>query len=83
MLAAERDRSVNADGSLFTSQAESETMRVGWSFSIQGRARSGDVHQCPAGQSLAMWCTAKVAEKQRGPQGCWWGLIGSATDVKN
>lgn len=52
MLAAERDRSVNADGSLFTSQAESETMRVGWSFSIQGRARSGDVHQCPAGQSL-------------------------------
>lgn len=41
MLAAERDRSVNADGSLFTSQAESDRMRVGWSFSIQGRARSG------------------------------------------
>lgn len=41
MFAAERDRSVNADGSLFTSQAESDMMRVGWSFSIQGRAKSG------------------------------------------
>lgn len=49
-------------------QAGSDTMQVGWSFSIQGRARPGSdldqVQHCPIGQSLATWpqLYAKAAE---------------------